>query len=336
MSKIVYLFGAGASKNALPLVKDIPVRMEELLKRLKLPEYVLTDEFFDDTPIEQNMKTKKQYQQEMINSFEWLLTESKRHASIDTFAKKIFLIKDDDKLKKLKIALSVFFVCEQSINPPDSRYDSFFASILNKSPLDLPENIKIVSWNYDYQFELAFSEYIRSTNLSHNQSELRVKAKYSNTIITTHEFIYKLNGTTSIIADGFNQYNFIDDFISFDRKFIENITYRYAAAIDNKSDFSTLSFSWEKENLEPNIVDTTIANTKDADAVVVIGYSFPFFNRDVDRKIFDSMTNLKKVYFQAPDAENLRERFEAIKSNIEGIELILKKDTEQFFLPNEL
>jgi hypothetical protein len=46
--------------------------------------------------------------------------------------------------------------------------------------------------------------------------------------------------------------------------------------------------------------------------------------------------SLKKVYFQAPDAEDLRERFLAINDKLDPNNLILRKDIKQFTLPNEL
>ena len=48
------------------------------------------------------------------------------------------------------------------------------------------------------------------------------------------------------------------------------------------------------------------------------------------------MKNVKKVYFQAPDAEILRERFKSIRNDLNDSDLILRYDLEQFLLPNEL
>lgn len=56
----------------------------------------------------------------------------------------------------------------------------------------------------------------------------------------------------------------------------------------------------------------------------------------MDRKVIGSMKKLKSVYFQAPDANIIQERFEAILDNTAGIKLIQKFDVDQFVLPNEL
>jgi hypothetical protein len=303
VSKIVYLFGAGASKNALPLVNEIPGRLNNLIERLKSSELSLeSDKYFGKSRL--LTKTVQNYQSEMIDSLNWLLLECKRHASVDTLAKKLFIKKERQNLRRLKLALSLFFVCEQTINRPDSRYDSFFAAILN-SLSKLPENIQIVSWNYDYQFEMSYSEYTGDPSISANQGHLQAQAKNRALVGGVGFGIYKLNGTTSLYsADGIEQHHGIASFgIPFGKDFVREITYWYAEGMYSNDVFSALSFSWEPEAPNRGILPTVLENSKDATAVVVIGYSFPFFNREVDRKIFGNMANLKRVYFQAPDAD---------------------------------
>ena len=98
-----------------------------------------------------------------------------------------------------------------------------------------------------------------------------------------------------------------------------------------------MSFAWEHQTESPffNHLKAAVKNTE---ILVVIGYSFPFFNRDIDKLILKEFmgSSLKKVYFQAPDAEDLRERFLAINDRIDPTNLVLRKDIKQFTLPNEL
>jgi len=70
--------------------------------------------------------------------------------------------------------------------------------------------------------------------------------------------------------------------------------------------------------------------------LIVICYSFPFFNRNVDSQIIKTMKELKKVYFQAPDSDLIKERFQAIRDDIPENKLVPRIDIEQFLLPNEL
>jgi len=70
--------------------------------------------------------------------------------------------------------------------------------------------------------------------------------------------------------------------------------------------------------------------------LVIIGYSFPFFNREVDRTLFDSMINLKKIYYQDINAIKLIDRLQAVQQRINAKQIIPITETGQFFLPYEL
>ena len=332
-NKVVYLFGAGASRNALPIINEIPARLNVLVEKLQLPEYLL-----DDKPVNHlgiDLPSLKKCQDSIIESLKWLHKESKNHASIDTFAKKLFVKNKTADLNRLKNALSIFFICEQALNKPDNRYDSFYASILQKD-VKLPSNIKILSWNYDYQFELALSEFTDNKNINTQCSTLRVIGKKENYDVNDGFGIIKLNGSIGFIHT-IDLYRYTSsDFAPFNKLFVEEMTKNYACVSSSMDVGSLLSFSWETEHAEKSIAQYAVENTHDAVALVVIGYSFPFFNRDVDREIINNMSNLKRVYFQAPDADTLKERFQAIRKDLTGIELIPKYDVGQFFLPNEL
>lgn len=336
MSKITYLFGAGASCGALPIVNQIPKRIEALIELISQDEYKLEEIPFDSIP--DRTETKNKLQNEFIEGLKWLQNQCLNHASVDTFAKKIYLTEGDSyRLKKMKLLLSCFFVYEQAANKPDNRYDAFYASIL-KSKHSFPEYIGIISWNYDYQFELSYSQYSGDKRLNANQSHLRVNHKFSCLFKPNAFCINKLNGTTGFFNHGWP--NDLELFMNtfqeeVNKDLIETLIYFYAAIIDNPRLKSGFSFAWEKDDANPSIIEMAVESSKDTEILIVIGYSFPFFNRDVDRQIIGSMKNLRKVYFQAPDAENLVERFQAIRDDIDPKFLIPKFDTEQFFLPNE-
>jgi len=338
MNKITYLFGAGASRNALPIINEIPDRLNKLIHLIEGEEFNLDDSLpFDDFHLSPP-KTQRDSQRDLISSLKWLLQESKNHASVDTLAKKLFIKNQKNHLRKLKIALSVFFILEQTLNKPDKRYDTFFSSILERWD-DFPKNIRILSWNYDYQFELSFSEYSDNHELHQNQSFLKVRSKHGEKYGSDGFGIYKLNGTTGLFdyQMGGSQYYYASNLNQkMDKNFLRQVTRNFAVVTHNLQIFPSLSFAWENENDDNNIVSKSIDAISDSVALVIIGYSFPFFNRGIDRKIIGSMKNLKRVYFQAPDAEVIKERFQAIRDDLTGLELITKFDLDQFVLPNEL
>lgn len=335
--KIVYLFGAGASKNALPIVEEIPNRIDSLLILLNDVNYELSrTEKFENLQLNAP-KVKYEYQRELINSLEWLKIESSRHSTVDTFAKKLTIKSDYKNLKKLKIALSVFFVFEQLKNKPDSRYDSFFASI-HSSLYRFPKNIRILSWNYDSQFEISYSEYTEMKDLLHLQNSLPVRFKNGDSINSDGFCIYKLNGNLGFSTNnGWDQYHYASyTQAEINKEIVEQIVKQFTAATYFREITPNFSFAWEENKSNSSFFEQIQNEISDANILVIIGYSFPFFNRDIDRALINNMTQLEKVYFQSPEAENIVQRFEAVRADMSRIEKVLINDVKQFWLPNEL
>lgn len=336
--KVTYLFGAGASKEALPIVNEIPSRIKEIIELLESEEYKLSEkDIYEDLNLD---LSKRQVQVNLINDLKWLLEKANNHASIDTFAKKLYIGGKYDDLKRLKLSFSIFLIIEQARNKADKRYDSFFASILTNSCYNFPPNIRIVSWNYDYQFEKAYNEYSNQDSFKRNQCYLNVISKNSSAKPENNKFaIIKLNGSAAYFKENVDEIYFSNQFhLSISIEFIEEILKTYAQVNFSQTKYYLgLSFAWERNmSNEHDIVTLSQNETNDTDILIVIGYSFPYFNREIDREIIGNMKNLSKVYFQAPDADNLKERFLSIRTDLPISSLITRFDLGQFLLPNEL
>ena len=159
MANVTYLIGAGASAGkykdndrnkykveGLPCVNEIPQSLNFILGVLRSN----VTENIDTVIPEVSLNSKEDWinaQKELLEIF-----------IIDTYAKKLRLQCNIEGFKELEQHLTLFFIFEQIIRDPDSRYETFLANIL-KSNNSLPNNIKILSWNYDTQIELAFYEY---------------------------------------------------------------------------------------------------------------------------------------------------------------------------------
>jgi hypothetical protein len=80
--------------------------------------------------------------------------------------------------------------------------------------------------------------------------------------------------------------------------------------------------------------------TDKTEVLVSVGYSFPFFNRDIDRRIIHNMGKLKKVYLQAlPEhREELLDHFGSVveRAGVHSPEIEFKGGTGSFYLPKEL
>jgi hypothetical protein len=339
MSKIVYLFGAGASYGTLPLVEEMEVWINDLIKFISTEEMSLSDKVSFPSPKVITFKFKREYQMDLIEDLKWLRDACKRHFSIDTYAKKLS-IKHDPTLRKLKIVLSAFFELEQIINPPNPRYDYFFASLID-SIHDLPKKVRIISWNYDTQFERAFSEFSDRTTILENQSLLNVhnRRKMVETTDLNQFGIFKLNGSTELGSE-FESFNSKTYYLNTDIlhqlkiELLEKIVRMYAIAVSAQSIIPTLSFAWETSSMS-DFMKIVNSETRDADILVIIGYSFPYFNRSIDKQIISEMKNLSKVYFQSPEAKQLIERFTAIKNDLNPDQLIPIFDKKYFYIPNE-
>jgi hypothetical protein len=350
---ITYLFGAGASAYAIPTIEDIPERLKKF--------YQYLDKIEKSPPGPTVISQHSDYHLEKPNSqlkndIQWLIGNLAYATSIDTLAKRLFIKKSKDYFK-IKALMISFFVFEHfrkpvydSIHPEseynpqntatrniDHRYDNFFASLIQKDFHDLP-NIKILSWNYDMQFEMAFDEYSGLGDFIKNQVYLQVFPSHEVRGFDNNRFgILKLNGSLQIRRRN-------DDILALlypDKSLqlyslVNNLINDYKSLIEIDRPDPYLFFSWENTDINIQTKDIAREIANETDILIVIGYSFPYFNRVWDSEIFGNMKKLQKVYFQAPrnDLTNYFPRFKAINNLISNYEDI--SDPRQFFIPPEL
>ncbi|OYZ00984.1 MAG: hypothetical protein B7Y37_08795 [Sphingobacteriia bacterium 28-36-52] len=365
---VTYLLGAGASANALPVINELP-------SRLKIFKKLLEDRCVDEHQslflLELFNPEIKSIARELISDIEWALQELLSHSTIDTLAKRLYLISSrHNDLERLKRLLYIYFLFEQGYNDtnirestikeaPDKRYDSFIATYISPKidKLEMPGNIKIVTWNYDIQMELAFSKYLAVTDLDRVQERLQI---FPNSLRSIDSFDEKSFGIVHLngIINGVLGWNFSDDFrVDFygldqsKKGYLEIICQIYKKL--EKEHLRYLTYSWEdpqefsitfkeKNNLK-GIASKIFANT---DILVVVGYSFPIFNRSVDKEL---MRNLKKeiqhIYIQdtKDNVEDIKNIF--INSFSDSIGLVKGRlpniistvnYTNQFHIPAEM
>lgn len=341
MANITYIFGAGASANTLPIVNQIPSRIESLVANIFANGEF--NELNNETPRNITVeKSRKEILNLLLDDMSWLKVETEKHASVDTLAKKFFITKKKQDLDRLKIALSAFFILEQARNKIDYRYDAFYASLLKSDIRSLPPHVKILSWNYDYQFELSFSAYSQNNDISTNQALLNIVHKNVQDSYTQNAFgIFKLNGSAALYQPSrHNHFHFVNSFThSITLDILRGVIDGYANIILRPDVVPLLSFAWENEWGNGTLIDRATNATKESQTLVVIGYSFPFFNREIDAKILNNMTDLQKIYIQIPnpeDANSIKERIATLYARPAQLEFVIKHDRSQFLLPYEL
>ena len=102
-SNITYLLGAGASCKAMPLVSDMKERMVSLYHML------------DSSNQSSDVWIFKNKTDRLFERYKPIVNEMANHYTPDTYAKKLFLKGDNDKLLILKEFLNLYFHYEQDI-----------------------------------------------------------------------------------------------------------------------------------------------------------------------------------------------------------------------------
>lgn len=367
---IVYLLGAGASAQCLPVIDELPDRLSVFAN--------IIQEAISFSRPGSTIKKPKEFVPQRLGALQqdvkWLIAEMKSHKTIDTLAKKFYLIKErHDDLIKLKRVLSAYFIFEQIVATPtiredqekelpDKRYDSFVATIISgkRGELTLSPTFKVLTWNYDIQLELAYQQYRPEYPIAGIQHHLQIVPTKSYAV-GTHSLDFskfaciKLNGIAGLTS--FDQVNKETPKNVDDRErlvaSIYSIANIHASPSLEESDY--LNYSWENKDDYQYIYRrkellATEANRlmKTADILVVIGYSFPIFNRSIDRLIFDDCPNLKKIYVQDKNADAITKLIARSFANFDNdfrtliynntewnIEIIPVTSVDQFFIPPE-
>ena len=314
MANFTYIIGAGAScgirneKNkeswevtGLPLVSEIPKRFLSLI------------EAFGEEGL--NMLRDKIY----VNLVE-LNSEIQDFISVDTLARSCFLSGNYGKLTMVKKAIEIFILYEEITRGIDKRYDLFFSTLLDRkdNTIFFPDKINIISWNFDIQIERSIT---RLTNLPINFIKKIAGFYYENVRQEIKDFtVFKLNGTCWREGvqkiDFKNKENAIRSLIEYYSDFTANLS-------------SNIRFAWEGDE---SVIMAAYQLLKDSDTLVVIGYSFPTFNRQVDKKLLTSFftgnMNLKNIYIQVPE-----EGFQGVEERIKSLFPHSKEIKDKIFFP---
>ncbi len=276
MADTLFLLGAGASCKVLPLAANFAERLSEfgesLQRRSQDP-----DNRSGEMPIAHSA---------LQEALEWLGGEGAHHASIDTFAKKLYFRHDHKSLNKLKAALSSYLVIEQGLNNVDMRYDSFLATLLQideNERVVLPKNLRIMTWNYDTQLEQAFYGFCDNKEhvleqITHNSNQ-----------------IFRVNGCCGTFPSGHYKCFWSQTRPNTPRQVWEaGLNYFLDHVKSNYSPTSDIRFAWEDKTYDR--VTKAMATMQEFDDLVVVGYSFPYFNRNIDSFIFSHFYRIKRIY----------------------------------------
>jgi hypothetical protein len=292
--------------------------------------------------------SKNQLVQDIKNRKDSFLRDLELHHSVDTLARKYFVKYGvySEELRFLKVCVSLFILYRQYRYGLDPRYDLFFAAVGSTNEQGrfiLPDNVNIVSWNYDTQLELSYSSFINGMKVVSSKIDLNLHPRlkhhgeeYGKVDLSRFSTI-KLNGSSDVISEydinnselslsnqkigpssriDFSEIGLERGYDNHKFHLFEKLLMFYDETM-NKSDLysSLLSFSWESDERLVPARDAITEIAHRTGVLVIIGYSFPTFNRKIDDQLIWELTDgkpLRKIYIQTKGPDS----FESIKNKI--------------------
>jgi hypothetical protein len=323
-SYTAYLLGAGASVNALPLVADINSGLSQRIRSIssvidileRLRSRGLSHEV--DALLNGQIKELKLLR-DHFNDFPLLTT--------DTVMRKYYF-SNSEVYNRLKIALNLYFNLVEYINPIDHRYDALFTNLLSNDRT-LPSNIIFLNWNYDRQIRQTLEE-LEGFNvkpefhfLSHSDSEIPQGIKE-----------VKLNGVfapTSLGAKHFKETTISDNLLDHLQRTVYNPRHDYYNISFTEQASKTIKFAWENTAINSKLNE----ELEKVEELVVVGYSFPYFNRSTDKKMLVAMSFSKplKVIIQDKSPEKIEQIMKNIMSSFANNLTFQHQDPDVFYIP---
>ena len=307
--QIFYLLGAGASvmqdkyskKACLPLANDFVEKIEKLkIEKIDIHEFPTKTKYILDK-IDVNINGLNQ----SISNF---LEEISKFGTIDEAMRYYYLNNNTSQFNEFKHIIScIFYIFENIEQFRDPRYKQFLMTLIKDKEFKLPENIKILSWNYDNQFEHACSE---------------IQDSSSKVNILNAENYLKFNGRATYHPLHTNN-----------NPELKHEDFEYEEFNQFRKKTNKIDFAWEEEykskfyerleNLKK------IKSNLNQSVLVLVGYSFPFINHSYDFQILNTLKP-KVIYYQniVDQTEVLKERFD--------IPFKFINDYSRFYIPHEM
>lgn len=352
--KVVYWLGAGASRHALPIVNDMPAAFEAQAKFIELVKF--------DPPI--NREHIKHYSGYLQRMARW----AKQFGTIDTYARSLYLLGQNEALAQLKLHLSLYFTIEQALpllsgderesfgvrywkrDRIDTRYMGWLALVMDRVN-GLNARVNIISWNYDLQLEHAIALYQGLDNMGKLACNHRFSSYPLGTSIELsgmkHPSLVHLNGIAGLSQQSFPYKRLFDGIGGLEvpfRDFISALLEQYFQYLHSSVDsllasFRPFTFSWEDDEQAKTGLAYAKMMLAEATVLVIIGYSFPSFNRKNDKEIFsgflDGDYRSKRIVIQNEYIEPSTFK-EMVGQRSEPPKIRQERNLDQFYVPKEL
>lgn len=357
MAEIAYLLGAGASYGTrdnnnriltgLPIVREVQQAFDEFVQWLReCTEKITSDKFLKI--LDRNKSEKDvllMFIKDVINLEDVLYGSpfsNNKYRSPDDLAFALYNkipitpLGLDKDLAISKYSILSFILCsllmyEQSAHMYDERYNGFLKRISDPLKKNICDKYFVISWNYDQQMDIAFN------NLYHVTLPVCVpQERYINNFSTAN--IIKINGSANFYNVNLLPVDYFKK--GHDVELLHKILEQYALSHKQYSGghqmFSggtnDLTFAWDNQWLikRKGFLQKKLSEVS---SLVVIGYSFPDDNNNVDTEIIKYMPRLKKIYIQNNYPDPPFKRLKEIMNDNDKIKIILEKDISKFIIP---
>lgn len=342
MKQYTYLLGAGASAFAIPPVLDLPERIG------KISAYLQND--VPGTPPPGTELEFHRMKKEFCQELDQLLQHLVDQASIDTMLRRLFL-KESKEYFRIKNTFATYLTIENKISlgkyaALDVRYDSFLGNFLSKKGFLLPSNFRVLTWNYDLQWIKAASKYFDINEFNGLMLQLRLCANDIDCSYPERFGIFHLNGLAGYVSDPRKLPGKLSAYCQnlsepLNCESLYQILDCHRSISKNKKSIPAICFVWDSGNyLSKQTIESAKKSTSSTDTLIVIGYSFPFYNRMHDRQLLSNMGLLKKIYIQDQDlaaSSKVANKVKEVFDSDDKYQIIpVEGDRREFFIPNEI
>ncbi len=329
----IYLLGAGASYQAMPiqleLAKDALAVFTGFYNQLIEDRKRWPEGDADRGDLERYCN-HADYLTRRLDRYIDIMAKCLRYPSVDTLAKEYFLSNQLTLLKEVRSAVDLYFHIRQfqkditkiygtiarkgwnddwsteHVMDLDPRYLGWLTSIASRESIKsghvLPSHVNVVSYNYDLQVEEAICVLGQYAMKDYIQK-------------TPRDGIYHLNGIASLSTPY--------------RSFAGRSLYDKKDPVDTQ-----VSYAWDGLYKKHPGLEQVI---NEAEQIIAIGYSFPVYNRELDRQIL-GRDSLRRIYVQGPEngVSDMKIQVGALLRDGHEVEVLGLSMTSQFYIPHNL
>jgi hypothetical protein len=198
----------------------------------------------------------------------------------------------------------------------------------------LKKNIRFVTWNYDLQVEYAFKEF-HHNNLSweyiSQDLSFRIDEKTNKPLEVCH-----LNGYHGFYQTDSKEHHVLDRTESNQiGDILEGLSFVSTSQRRGQLNLTNhINYAWETNPIADKTREEAKRIFSETDILIIIGYSFPNFNKDIDNQLFKQLNGRKTtIYYQDPNASK---SFISQLVNPDNCKIICEtKKLDNFILPYE-